>query len=167
MSIDTCPKCGAPRVPGPECPKCGVIYARAEQTAYQEKRQERQGQQKHQRSAQAPPIPNEWIKNPAHYSIDCTACKLSGGMEKSSVHRFPVLIRIIGWIIATPSAVGMLLGFFIMFRPSGSFGMDAGGFFFGGIFVMFSAAGGLVGWLLLMSKKAFVCQRCGFMLDRA
>jgi len=44
MSIDTCPKCGSPRVPGPECPKCGVIYVRAEQLAYQEKRQDRQGQ---------------------------------------------------------------------------------------------------------------------------
>ena len=25
----TCPRCGAERVPGPECPRCGVIYARA------------------------------------------------------------------------------------------------------------------------------------------
>ncbi|MFP2897675.1 hypothetical protein ACLEQD_14535, partial [Corallococcus sp. 4LFB] len=26
----TCPRCGAPRVDGPECPACGVIYLRAE-----------------------------------------------------------------------------------------------------------------------------------------
>lgn len=29
----TCPRCTAPRVPGPECPRCGVIYARAEARA--------------------------------------------------------------------------------------------------------------------------------------
>ncbi|MBN8226756.1 hypothetical protein JYK02_04455 [Corallococcus macrosporus] len=29
----SCPRCGAPRVDGPECPACGVIYLRAEQRA--------------------------------------------------------------------------------------------------------------------------------------
>lgn len=28
-SVAACPHCGAPRVAGPECPRCGVIYARA------------------------------------------------------------------------------------------------------------------------------------------
>lgn len=28
-----CPRCGAPRVAGPDCPHCGVLYARAEQRA--------------------------------------------------------------------------------------------------------------------------------------
>ncbi|WP_375760764.1 hypothetical protein [Corallococcus exercitus] len=30
LSSTTCPLCGAPRVDGPECPACGVIYQRAE-----------------------------------------------------------------------------------------------------------------------------------------
>ncbi|MFB1481918.1 hypothetical protein [Corallococcus sp. RDP092CA] len=30
---DSCPRCGAPRVAGPECPACGVIYLRAEARA--------------------------------------------------------------------------------------------------------------------------------------
>lgn len=34
----TCPKCDADRNPGPECGKCGVIYAKAEQQAYHERR---------------------------------------------------------------------------------------------------------------------------------
>lgn len=29
MNPATCPRCAAPRVVGPECPRCGVIYARA------------------------------------------------------------------------------------------------------------------------------------------
>lgn len=105
--------------------------------------------------------------NPSHYAIDCTACKLAEGMEKKTIPRFPLFIRLLGLIIATPSAVGMLLGFVIMFKPGGGFGLDSTGFFVGGGFVMLSAVGGLVGWLLLMRKKAFVCSRCGFMLDRA
>src|SRR5512147_1181310 len=28
-ATDLCPRCGAPRAAGPECPRCGVIYARA------------------------------------------------------------------------------------------------------------------------------------------
>jgi hypothetical protein len=29
-SAEACPHCGVPRVDGPECPRCGVIYAKAE-----------------------------------------------------------------------------------------------------------------------------------------
>ncbi|MCP3097517.1 hypothetical protein LZ198_01365 [Myxococcus sp. K15C18031901] len=32
-AVPTCPGCQAPRVSGPECPRCGVIYARAEARA--------------------------------------------------------------------------------------------------------------------------------------
>lgn len=38
MSNGQCPKCGAPRNHGPDCQACGVIYAKAEQQAYHEKR---------------------------------------------------------------------------------------------------------------------------------
>ncbi|MGQ0504949.1 MAG: hypothetical protein ACT4TC_06475, partial [Myxococcaceae bacterium] len=27
--METCPRCGAPRQPGPECPRCGVVYTKA------------------------------------------------------------------------------------------------------------------------------------------
>jgi hypothetical protein len=33
VSADTCPRCDAPRGEGAECPRCGVIYARAEARA--------------------------------------------------------------------------------------------------------------------------------------
>lgn len=166
MNNNKCPKCGAPRVNGPECPQCGVIYARAEQHAYEERRQQQRDQQKGPRQQQASPIPTDWIHKQTHYSIDCTACKLEAGMEKKSVPRFPVFIRIIGFIIAAPSAIGMLFGGLLMLKHGG-FGLDSSVFFIGGGLVTFSAVGGLVGWLLLMHKRAFVCRRCGFLLDRA
>jgi hypothetical protein len=33
VSSDVCPRCGAPRASGPECPQCGVFYAKAERLA--------------------------------------------------------------------------------------------------------------------------------------
>lgn len=36
VSTATCPRCDAPRVDGPDCPRCGVIYARAEARARRE-----------------------------------------------------------------------------------------------------------------------------------
>jgi hypothetical protein len=156
-SAGKCPKCGAMRVPGPECPQCGVIYARAEQAAYSEHRP---------RPQQATAVAN--LKSAAtDYSIDCTACKLDGGMEKKKVPRFPFFIRLIGAFIALPSAFGMVVGFMAIITPSKT-PMEAGlGIVFGGGFFIFSAIGGLIGWLLLMRKKALVCRRCGYMLDRA
>lgn len=156
---DQCPKCGAPRTPGPECGQCGVIYAKAEQQEYQRKRQERA-----EASGQNPPP----IDPPTgqSYSIDCAACKLADGMEKRRVNRFPLFIRLIGLIIATPSAVGMMAGVFVMFGQGG-FGIDGGVTLVSLVFIATSAVFGLVGWLLLMRKKAWVCGRCGYMIDRA
>jgi hypothetical protein len=100
------------------------------------------------------------------FSIDCAACKLENGMDKRSVPRFPTFIRFIGLIIAVPSAIGMLIGASTVASSMASshslMGIGVGGGFF-----TLSAVGGLVGWLLLMSRKAFVCRRCGYMLDRA
>jgi ribosomal protein L32 len=152
-----CPKCGAMRVPGPECPQCGVIYSRAEQASYSEHRH---------RPQQATAVAN-WKIAATDYSIDCTACKLEGGMEKKKVVRFPLFIRLIGACIALPSAFGMVAGFMAIIAPSRTPEAAGFGIIFGGGFLIFSAVGGLIGWLLLMRKKAFVCRRCGFMLDRA
>lgn len=157
MNTGKCPKCGASRVNGPECPQCGVIYAKAGQEPYREKR-------KHQ---QAAPIPESWINQTNQYSIDCTACKLTGGMEKRNVARFPFFIRMIGAFIAIPSALGMVAAIMAIATPHRTPESSAFGVIIGGGFFIFSAVGGLIGWLLLMRKKALVCRRCGFLLDRA
>lgn len=54
----TCPGCQAPRVEGPECPRCGIIYARAEARAARKAEQERAA------AAAAPP------PEPAPFEVD-------------------------------------------------------------------------------------------------
>jgi hypothetical protein len=158
-----CVNCGAEKVAGVECPLCGAIYERAE----------RIWSKRHQSRAEPLQMAanNEDAARSIHspeFSIDCTACKLQGGMERRRVNRFPIFIRMIGWIIATPSAVGMAVGIFVVFtNGGGGFGSDTMGLFVGGGFFMLSAVGGLVGWLLLMRKNAWVCSRCGYLMDRA
>lgn len=151
-----CPKCGADRNPGPECAKCGVIYAKAEQQEYQRKR----GQTGQSKQPQGP-IP---IQTPL--SLDCTACKTMSAMNSRKVWRFPLFIRFIGAIIAAPSIFGMLVGV-ILILHRGGFGLDGTPIIVGAVVLAASAVFGLVGWLLLMRKKAWVCSRCGYMLDRA
>lgn len=50
----TCPRCGAPRVAGPECPACGVIYLRAEVRAatQQAEARDREAREAVQRAAE-------------------------------------------------------------------------------------------------------------------
>jgi hypothetical protein len=157
MTTGKCPKCGAFKTNGPECQQCGVIYARAEQAGYSE----------HRRRPQQETAVANWKTTQPDYLIDCTACKLEGGMEKKKVPRFPLFIRLIGTFIALPSAFGMVVGIMAIATPFRSAQAAGFGIVFGAGFLVFSAIGGLIGWLLLMRKKAFVCRRCGFMLDRA
>lgn len=178
MDFTTCVNCGAKKVDGVECPLCHAIYERAERI--HEKRQQAKEQQSEQAKQEkhkegdnfSSRLKKGIAESPilAHvgFTIDCQACKLSGGMEKGRVHRFPLLIRLIGWMIATPSAVGMLVGLIVVFMDKkGAAGVETMGFFVGGGFFMLSAVAGLVGWLLLMRKKAWVCRRCGYLMDRA
>lgn len=97
------------------------------------------------------------------WTIDCHVCKMTNGMDQKRLPRFPLFIRLIGTIIAVPSALGMAFGVFTAFVPKGG-GI---GLMVGGGIVAMSAVGGLIGWLLLMRKNVFVCRRCGYMLDRA
>jgi hypothetical protein len=172
-----CVNCNAEKVKGLECPHCGAIYERAERIW--EKRQQAQSQKNEQASSTEQEkndlkerldksIKESPIFTNGGYTIDCAACKLAGGMEKRKINRFPLFIRLIGWIIATPSAVGMAVGIVVVLTNHGAgFGSDTLGLFVGGGFFMMSAVGGLVGWLLLMRKNAWVCSRCGYLMDRA
>lgn len=152
MSKATCPKCGAERVAAAECPQCGIIYAKAEQMAYQRKKD-----QANQGSSPAGRAPGGW-------AVDCPACKLEGGMEKKVLPRFPPFIRILGYIIATPSAVGIAFG--VVAAAMAIHRDIPGGFFISMGFAGVAAVGGLIGWLLLMRRKAWACQRCGHNIDR-
>ncbi|NCD13676.1 MAG: hypothetical protein EOL92_00400 [Bacteroidia bacterium] len=101
------------------------------------------------------------------YSIDCAAGNIAGGMRKAKIWRFPLFVRFLGSLIALPSAFGMVVGIVTAGSGGGSPESAVLSTAVGGGFFLFSAIGGLIGWLLLMRKKAWVCRRCGYVIDRA
>ena len=116
--------------------------------------------------------------------LDCSACKQEQSMEAAKVKRFGGVVRLIGYIIAIPSAIGVIIAI-IGFLTTGAVtqeamsgaqtGVEEAGvalgaavgfgfnFFLGIAFLV----GGLVGWLLLLKRKVYKCGNCGFILDRA
>jgi hypothetical protein len=101
----------------------------------------------------------------SNVQLDCSACKEEKSMEETKVKKFSRVLRVIGYIIAIPSAIGIIFGI-IMLEAGAAFGgaiADSTSLFIGSV----SLVGGLIGWLLLMKKKVFKCSNCGFILDRA
>ena len=115
--------------------------------------------------------------------IDCQTCRSRGSMLKTTVPRFSGIVRVIGVILVIPSLLGMffsviMLGITIlgaMSSPSAHSDAEVTGKVIGfgimGGFIVFigicSLVSGLLGYLLLLNRKVFQCQRCGFVLDRA
>ena len=116
-------------------------------------------------------------------SLDCSGCKTPASMNATTVSRFGGFIRFIGVIIVIPSVLGVLLA--ILFFVSTSMvataqiakatsdaaaaGTAIGAGIGYGISLFVGAAslvGGLVGWLLLSTRKVYKCVRCGFILER-
>lgn len=90
-------------------------------------------------------------------------------MIPERVPRFPFLIRVVGAIIAIPSAIGIGfgVGLFLSFVfNNNEYANIPGALFVCVLISALSAVFGLAGWLILVKKKAFVCGRCGYMLDR-
>ncbi len=111
-------------------------------------------------------------------ALDCSVCKTERVMQPTTVSKMSNPVRAIGIILLIPSFIGMLFGLLMMFvslTPSAVAADDKARHGFGVLMVGFSAiiivlpsfVLGLLGWLLLMKKKIYKCQRCGFILDRA
>ena len=114
--------------------------------------------------------------------IDCQACRTSGSMQATTIPRFSGIVRVIGVILVIPSILGMclagilLLSFFAGMSQMSAAQSDAElagqavGSAIGVIFIVIigivSFVSGLIGWLLLMSKKVFKCVVCTFVMDR-
>ncbi|MDQ3748043.1 MAG: hypothetical protein M3367_03345 [Acidobacteriota bacterium] len=115
--------------------------------------------------------------------IDCSACRTCASMFPTKVPRFSGIVRVIGVILLIPSILGLIFSAIMLFGVViGGAGMpaaqsDAEALGAGAAFVMFggfalitgviSLVSGLLGWLLLLTRKVFKCQRCGFVMDRA
>lgn len=114
--------------------------------------------------------------------IDCSTCRTPGSMIATKIPRFNGVVRVIGFFIVIPSVIGVGIAAlsFVFFMSAvltsstpqsdgeaagqGIAAVIGGGFF---LFIgIVSLIGGLIGWLLIMTKKVFKCGRCGFVLDR-
>lgn len=104
-------------------------------------------------------------------TLDCSACKAAQSMQATSIPKFGSVLRLIGYIIATPSALGIafgaLIAFVSIFSSGGNAATGALGVGFAVMIAAMSLVGGLIGWFLLGKRRAFVCERCRFVLDRA
>jgi hypothetical protein len=117
-------------------------------------------------------------------ALDCSACKSEKTMKAAEIARFHGIVRVIGYVIVVPSVIGIIFSI-IMFMAAGSASSEvmsttqssaaqagaAMGTAIGVGFAFFmgcmSLVSGLVGWILLLKKKVFKCNVCGFILDRA
>ena len=116
--------------------------------------------------------------------INCKACDEEKSMIPSKISRMSPVVVIIGWLLAIPSVIGILISIILFFasisagsevstqatsdayRAGAAIGTGLGiGF---SIFMGFSSLiGGLIGYLLIMKKKVFKCTLCGSIIDRA
>jgi hypothetical protein len=115
--------------------------------------------------------------------LNCQACRVQQAMAATTTPRFTPMVRVIGGILLVPSVLGLLFtvlmavsAFATVARTSpnqSDAAMAGAGLAFGFMFIVIvicgvgSLVGGLLGWLLLMTKKVFKCTNCGFILDRA
>jgi ribosomal protein L44E len=204
--MSKCPKCGNElQEDATECIHCGIIIkkyleaqkkARAKKEAELAAKRKAEAEAQTKKAARAPvrngagaqgtlgkPAPNRPIPT-RNLRLDCNACKSEQSMVATRIPRFPSLIRLIGYIIAAPSAMGVAFAGLLFVvsitqvagenTQSMSEAAAAGAAIGTGISITIalviaavSLVGGLIGWLLIMKKKVFRCEVCGYILDRA
>lgn len=114
--------------------------------------------------------------------IDCQACRTSGSMVAAKIPRFSEIVRLIGFIFLVPSFLGLGVTSLMILSavfggtnspPTSSDAEVAGraiGYTIVGGFILIVGAvsliSGLLGWLLIMTRKVFKCLRCGFVMER-
>jgi hypothetical protein len=113
--------------------------------------------------------------------LNCTACGAQASMFPDKVSKMSPVVQIIGWIIAVPSIIGVVLS--VLFFVLGIAGIGAQASETDtdqaaqGLAVMLTGSmsvcmgissllSGLFGYLLIMKKKVWKCSNCGFHLDR-
>ena len=132
-----------------------------------------------------PLAPPAWPPKPIH--LDCHACNNQQTMMRDTVPRFNCIIRTIGGILLIPSLLGVavsLIGLFTTctahhevmqdldpaYSTAGAMGATIGATISGGIFLVLGVGafvGGLLGWLLLLTRKVYKCTVCGHIIERA
>ena len=108
--------------------------------------------------------------------LDCSACGATQSMAPAKVSKMSDVVRLIGWLIAAPSILGVLFAvlLFVMGLVGASGAQDEaaaglGIMASGGTALcigMSSLISGLIGYLLIMKKKVWKCSQCGYHIDR-
>lgn len=99
---------------------------------------------------------------------DCPLCRLPATMIAGTVPRYLRGLRVVGVLIAAPSALGALLAAGGLVALVG--GTPAGGGTAALPLVAIAAAcvvAGTVGWYLLSSRAVLRCAACGYTVDRS
>ncbi len=107
--------------------------------------------------------------------LNCQSCNAEKSMVATKVSKFGGVVKVIGWLIVTPSVIGIVMftisAFMIANQQKGhnspSDDVATGGaelvcFLLAGA----SMVGGLVGWILISKKKVFKCGVCGSIKER-
>lgn len=109
--------------------------------------------------------------------LDCQVCKNEQTMEATTVSRFGPLIRLIGYLIAIPSVLGVAFAAFGAIGtmlsgsdPEFSKGINTAATGFALTFSLLFGGGalisGTVGYLLLTKRKVWRCSVCAHILER-
>lgn len=110
--------------------------------------------------------------------LNCQACGGQHTMQPTQVSKMSPVVIVIGWLIAIPSILGVL--FAVLLFAIGLIGAgqaDPGAEGAAGMAVFLSGGtaacigissliSGLVGYLLIMKKKVWKCNQCGYHIDR-
>ena len=115
--------------------------------------------------------------------VDCSVCKTSNSMTAKKVPKSSLFVRFIGYLIMIPSIVCLLISLSTFFSGcsttsemmevaqsdaelAGIAIATTAGFGFSVFIGMSSLVSGFIGWVLLMKKKVFKCNICGYIMDR-
>lgn len=107
----------------------------------------------------------QWLPVQFEVRLDCQACKNEATMVKTKINKFSDVIRAIGVILVIPSILGLIWAWSIFYTGNVNNTMGIG-FVAALIVAVPSFVSGLLGWLLLSTRKVFKCSYCGFILDR-
>lgn len=116
--------------------------------------------------------------------LDCSACKTPSIMTARNLPRFSSILRFIGFLLVVPSFLGIAAGVLMILTSflgtaasisSTSNSSAQGGAVLGMIIGMatglsvalLALVSGAAGWVLLLDRNVWKCERCGYFLDRA
>lgn len=119
----------------------------------------------------------------SYIKLNCKACESKHTMKPTKVRKMSPIVAFIGWLMTIPSILGLLFAL-LLFISSIMTGSDSGmenmdapealgtaiglGIGIGASLLIgiSSLIGGLIGYILIMKKKVYKCELCGYIIDR-